>query len=238
MNTVSHKRVASRAPTKRVFLVVRRACCLTALCWSAVGAASAQRVQSAGVGFLPKRDGDFQPGDRILLTLRIDSTITDTLTVQDDRSVIVQKLPPISLVGVLRSELQPYLSTQLHRFIKGDVLAAKPFLRIGILGEVARPGFYRVPAGIGLGDLLMIAGGPSNQADLTRMTVRRGTATILDAAHVRDAMVSGAPLSEMAIDAGDEIVVGAKRSVNWTLMSQIAGLGTGVVLALHALRVF
>jgi len=199
-------------------------------------------AQNAAPAVIPRRDhpqgGDFQPGDRILLTLRMDSTMTDTLTVQADRSVIVQKLPPISLVGIGRAELQPYLSAQVQHFIRGEVIAAKPFLRLGILGEVAHPGFYRVPVGMGLGDALMVAGGPSPRADLSHITVRRGTTTILDARRTRAAMVAGFPLDEIDVDAGDEILVGEKRSVNWTLISQAAGLGTGLILALHALKVF
>jgi protein involved in polysaccharide export with SLBB domain len=218
----------------------RRHLCLTmALCMMPLVTLAAQ---SAAVAVIPLREhpptGDFQPGDRILLTLRMDSTITDTLIVQADRSVIVQKLPPISLVGIGRAELQPYLSAQVQHFIKGEVIAAKPFLRLGILGQVMHPGFYRIPVGIGLGDALMVAGGPSPQADLTQITVRRGTTTILDSRRMRQAMVSGAPLDEIDVDAGDEILVGEKRSVNWMLISQVAGLGTGLILALHALKVF
>ncbi|MFL5615330.1 MAG: polysaccharide biosynthesis/export family protein [Gemmatimonadaceae bacterium] len=203
---------------------------------------AALAAQSAATAGIPLRErphnGDFQPGDRILLTLRMDSTITDTLTVQADRSVIVHKLPPISLVGIGRAELQSYLSAEVQHFIRGEVIAAKPFLRLGILGQVMHPGFYRVPVGIGLADALMVAGGPSPQADLTHITVRRDTTTILDARRMRQAMVSGAPLDEIDVDAGDEILVGEKRSLNWMLVSQVAGLATGLVLALHALKVF
>lgn len=218
---------------------VRRLCLTMQLAVIPVAPVAAQSATAAG---MPQRErlhnGDFQPGDRILLTLRMDSTITDTLTVQADRSVIVQKLPPISLVGIGRAELQPYLSAQVQHFIRGEVIAAKPFLRLGILGQVVHPGFYRVPVGIGLGDALMMAGGPSPQADLTHITVRRGTTTILDARRMREAMVSGAPLDEIDVDAGDEILVGEKRSMNWMLLSQVAGIGTGLILALHALKVF
>ena len=56
------------------------------------------------------RSGDFQPGDRIIVVTRGDSMSVDTVTVQSDRTVVLQNLPPISLDGVLRSELQDYLS--------------------------------------------------------------------------------------------------------------------------------
>jgi protein involved in polysaccharide export with SLBB domain len=241
MVTIGRKHISSSGWHGHSGVSVRRHLCLTvALSMMPVAALAAQSTTAAAVISLRERPhhGDFQPGDRILLTLRTDSTFTDTLTVQADRSIIVQKLPPISLVGIDRAALQPYLSAQVQHFIKGEVIAAKPFLRLGILGQVVHPGFYRVPVGIGLGDALMVAGGPSPQADLTHITVRRGTTTILDARRMRQALVAGAPLDEIDVDAGDEILVGEKRSVNWMLISQVAGLGTGLVLALHALKVF
>lgn len=239
---ISRKQTSWEGRHGRSGVSIRRQLCLTIALFVIPLAALAAQNAAAATAVIPMgehpHNGDFQPGDRILLTLRIDSTMTDTLTVQADRSVIIRKLPPISLVGIGRAELQPYLSAQVQHFIKGEVIAAKPFLRLGILGQVAHPGFYRVPVGIGLGDALMVAGGPSPQADLTHITVRRGTLTILDAQRMRQAMISGAPLDEIDVDAGDEILVGEKRSVNWTLLSQVAGLGTGLVLALHALKVF
>jgi hypothetical protein len=38
------------------------------------------------------------------------------------------------------------------------------------------------------------------------------------------------------VDAGDELVVVAPRQRNWSLITQIGGLATGVVIALQAFR--
>jgi protein involved in polysaccharide export with SLBB domain len=217
-----------------------------ALCLVAVAPCGAQStsVDLAAKRGTPSRAeldtvGDFRPGDRILLTLRIDSTTTDTLQVQPDRTIVLRQLPPISLSGVQRSDLQAYLSAKLrHYYTTGDVLLALALDRIGILGEVAHPGYYHVSPGIALGDALMVAGGPSAQADLTRIIVRRGGTTVLQGRNVRDAMVAGLPLSQLGIEAGDEIVVDAKRTTNWLLITQIATVVTGIVLTLHTFRVF
>src|SRR5436190_11590237 len=126
------------------------------------------------------RDGDFQPGDRIVLVTRGDSTSIDTLTVESDRTVSFRKLPSIPLNGVLRSELRDYLSEQLRKYVKRDVVSAIPLVSVGVLGDVLHPGYYRVALEITMGDLLMVAGGPLPQADLTRVSVRRGQTTIVD----------------------------------------------------------
>ena len=182
--------------------------------------------------------GDFQPGDRIIVVMRGDSTTVDTLVVQTDRTLLLHQLPPISLDGVLRSDIQSYLGQQIRQYVKRDLLRATPLVPIGVLGEVVHPGYYRVPLEITFGDLLMAAGGPSPQADLTRLRVRRGQRILVDEHMVRDAMTRGLPLAELGIDAGDEVVLRPVRQRNWMLITQLLGVTTGLLLTLKALNVF
>jgi hypothetical protein len=182
------------------------------------------------------RTGDFQAGDNLLLSVRGDTTLSGTYTVQPSRTLIVATLPPIPLTGVLRSELQPYLAGRLRTFVRDTLLRGTPLVRIGVLGEVTHPGYYRVSLDQKLSDALMVAGGPTAQADLPRTTIRRGEATVLTESAVRDAMIRGLPLDKLDVDSGDELVVVAPRQRNWTLITQLAGLATGIVLALQTLR--
>ena len=184
------------------------------------------------------RDGDFQPGDRIILVTRGDSNSVDTLTVESDRTVAFRKLPAIPLNGVLRSELHDYLSEQLRKYVKRDVVSTTPLVAVGVLGDVLHPGFYRVPLQITMGDLFMVAGGPLPQADLTRVRVRRGQMTIVDERASRDAMVRRLPLGELGIEPGDEVVLTQPPQRNWLLITQIVGVATGLALTLHTLKVF
>jgi protein involved in polysaccharide export with SLBB domain len=184
------------------------------------------------------RDGDFQPGDRIILVTRGDSTSVDTLTVESDRTVAFRKLPAIPLNSVLRSELLDYLSQQLRKYVKRDVVSATPLVSVGVLGDVLHPGYYRVPLQITMGDLLMVAGGPLPQADLTRLRVRRGQTTIVDERASRDAMVRRLPLGELGIEPGDEVLLTQPPQRNWVLITQIVGVATGLALTLHTLKVF
>jgi hypothetical protein len=89
-----------------------------------------------------------------------------------------------------------------------------------------------------MGDLLMVAGGPLPQADLTRVRVRRGQMTIVDERASRDAMVRRLPLGELGIEPGDEVVLTQPPQRNWILITQIVGVATGLALTLHTLKVF
>ena len=184
------------------------------------------------------REGDFKPGDRIVVALAGDSIRSDTLTVQPSRTLVLPRLPPLQLDGVLRSELHARLAEQLRPYVKDSLLRASPLVLVGVLGEVAHPGYYRLPLEIPVGEALMAAGGPTPQADLTRVTVRRGNTTLVAAPSVREAMIRGVPLARLGMDAGDELVVLAPRTRNWGTLLQIGGLATGLVLALRSLSVF
>ena len=70
-------------------------------------------------------EGDFQPGHRILLFVDSDTALSDTFTVRADQKLLLPNLPEISLAGVLDSELQSYLETQLARYIRNPNVRAQ-----------------------------------------------------------------------------------------------------------------
>ena len=55
-------------------------------------------------------------------------------------------MPDISLQGVLRSELQDYLTTQLGKYIKRPEVQTTSLVRVAVMGSVNKPGFYQLPA--------------------------------------------------------------------------------------------
>jgi protein involved in polysaccharide export with SLBB domain len=181
-------------------------------------------------------EGDFQPGDRIILHISGDSAVRDTFTVQPSQTLRLPNLPPIPLRGVLRSELRGYLATQLREFIRDTLLRVSPLVLVGVLGEVAHPGYYRVALETSVADALMVAGGPTHDADLTRVSVRRGNQTLVGTSEARDAMVRRTSLEQLGVDAGDELVVAAPRTRNWSLLMQVAGLATGALVAFFTIR--
>jgi protein involved in polysaccharide export with SLBB domain len=184
------------------------------------------------------RDGDFRAGDRIVLVVQGDSTLNDTVVVADGPTLKVLSLPEDSLRGVLRSELQPHLSAWVTRFYKNATVKATPLIRFGVLGEVNRPGYYRLPINVAVTDAIMSAGGPTQRADIPKTVVRRRSQELLSKGAVRDAMVGGLTLEQLGLDAGDELVVGAKRERQWMNIVQIATLVTGLAISVRASRGF
>jgi len=182
------------------------------------------------------RDGDFRVGDRIVLSVRVDSTLTDTFTVSAERTLNLPSQPPIALAGVLRSELKDYLTLHIGRFIREPVVEARPLIRLAVSGEVASPGFYMITPDHLVSDAIMVAGGPTREADLTRTTVRRGTTLLWKGKDLRAAVIDGATLDQLSLRSGDEIIVGETKRRDWM---RTASVISGIALSIYgATRIF
>lgn len=180
------------------------------------------------------RDGDFQTGDRIRLVVLGDTALSDTFTVRPGRILQLPNIPDIALQGVLRSEFQSFIKTKLTQYLRDPQVTATPLVRLAVVGEVNRPGFYVVPATTLASDVVMAAGGPSGRADIAKTTVRRGTVPVIDPKQMRQAYADGVSIDQLNLHSGDEFVVGEKSGgIKGAL--QTAGLISGIIVGLVAL---
>lgn len=177
-------------------------------------------------------NGDVRVGDRIVLSVRGDSTLTDTFTVSPGRTLRLPNLPELPLQGVLRAQLQEHLTQHIARFLRDPVVEVRPLIRVGLLGEVDRPGYYFAPADGLVTDAIMLAGGPTREADLTKTTVRRGASVLWKREQFRDALTEGTTLDQLGLRSGDEIVVGG-RSRRWENTLRVAGFVSGIALGIY-----
>ncbi|HXE84068.1 MAG TPA: SLBB domain-containing protein [Gemmatimonadales bacterium] len=153
----------------------------------------------------------FQVGDRILLSVEGDSALSDTFSVVAGPALRLPKIGDISLANVSRSGLEPYLTRELGRYINDPVVSARALIRISVMGEVARPGFYAVPVDLVLPDALMVAGGATTEARLERLQILRGNSAVVGSAALQSAIARGSTLDQLGIQAGDRILVPKQR---------------------------
>src|ERR1700752_2795618 len=149
----------------------------------------------------------FQPGDRILLRVEGDSALSDTFTVVTGPALRLPNVGEISLADVSRSEVESYLTRQLGRYIKDASVEARALIRISVMGEVARPGFYAVPIDLVLPDALMLAGGATQDARIYQPPVVPAKSALLNESALEAAIARGARLDELGMRAGDRIQV-------------------------------
>ena len=179
--------------------------------------------------------GDFQDGDKIFITFRQGaSTFADTVVVRAGKRLELPLMGDVSLEGVLRSELAAHLTTHLKGYFRDPAVTAVPLVRLGLLGSVARPGYYYTPADMPLSDVLMRAGGPTPNADLNKVSIRRLGDMLIDESNTSTALREGMSVDMLGMQAGDEVQVGEKRRTNWTLIIPIASSVLGLILTFAA----
>lgn len=149
----------------------------------------------------------FQAGDRILLRVEGDSALSDTFTVVAGPALRLPNIGEVSLAGVQRADLEAHLTRELGQYIKHPVVQARALIRVSVLGEVTRPGFYAVPIDLVLPDALMLAGGATQDARVDRLQILRGNASLWSGSDLQQAIARGATLDELGVRAGDRIQV-------------------------------
>ena len=169
----------------------------------------------------------FQVGDRILLHVEGDSALSDTFTVLTGPALRLPGVGEISLAGVPRADLEAHLTRELGRFIKDPVVQARALIRVSVIGEVTRPGYYAVPIDLVLADALMVAGGATKDARIDQMRVVRGESSLWSGNQLQTEIARGATLDQLGIRAGDRIQVPGRRNAESTW--RIIGLVVGTV---------
>jgi protein involved in polysaccharide export with SLBB domain len=181
-------------------------------------------------------EGDFQVGDRILLTVVSDVAHTDTLVVREGRVLDLPYKAVLPLSGVLRSELKNRVTTEVLKYVKAVEVDVTPLTRIAVLGEVTRPGYFALRSDIPITDAIMLAGGPTGTADIERSVVKRSNREFRSAAETREAVSRGLTLDQLGLTAGDEIVVGRQRQLITPTASAAVGMMASLAAVFFALH--
>jgi protein involved in polysaccharide export with SLBB domain len=182
---------------------------------AATGDASARTRNSLLAAAIRQRlsDGDFQPGDRVIVTIVSGASHTDTVAVRAGRILELPGKITLPLTGVLRSELEGRAYTEVLKYVKAAHVTVTPLTRIGVLGEVSHPGYFALASDVPLTDAIMAAGGPTVTADVERTIIRRGSQEFRSSDETRQAVARGLTLDQFGLRAGDELVVGKKRNL-------------------------
>ncbi|HKW47276.1 MAG TPA: hypothetical protein VJN70_07520 [Gemmatimonadaceae bacterium] len=207
------------------------------------------RTQEASLLRSRLEHGDFQEGDKVLLSIDIpvlqagSSGDTrwvgheDTLTVRSGKLLHfanISGIPELSLEGVLRSELSDSITAHLTKYIRAPRVRAVPLLRVAVMGAVTHPGWYSTRTDAVLADLIMQAGGVSSESDVSKTLIRRAGEPIWSSDQVRVAIADGLSLDQLHLRGGDEVFVSQKRQWSITNAVQLMAAVTAVFLAVRA----
>ena len=171
------------------------------------------------------QDGDLRAGDRLMLQVTGSVPVNDTLTVLDGRIIELPRFGSLSVAGVLRSELEVKVRECVGATVRDATVSVRPLVRIAVYGSVGAPGYQAVPLETRIDDLLMLAGGPTAEADPNRMRVMRGDAVVLEPLDVLAAIADGHTVGRLGLEEGDRLMLEV-RTPPWDRATtrQIVGL--------------
>lgn len=174
-------------------------------------------------------NGDLLVGDQITLTVLGETRFTGPFLVGPGRVLSLPGIPDIPLTGVLRSEAQSHLATELGKQLRDPQVQVLTNIRIAITGAVGKGGFYQAPADMMPTDAIMtLAGGFSANADLNRTTIKRQNREIWTAEAFQDALLRGMTLDQLNMRTGDELVVSAQRSSKGKTIMAVLGAASTI----------
>ena len=181
--------------------------------------------------------GDFRPGDVIKVTVPDEPSFTHDYTVTQSRTIILPRGAELSVKGILRAEIQGYLTEKFGEMLRGATVEAVPEIRVYLTGAINHGGFVNAPANMLLTQLLQDptgGGGPAGNAQMKRSLIKRGDTTVVDGPEFESAIRDGATLDQLNLRAGDEIRVAAKPASGafWRVVGALGALSSLIYLGL------
>jgi protein involved in polysaccharide export with SLBB domain len=213
---------------------------LTALDSTAVSPDSAAAVKARAkvlAGQIRSRleRGDFNPGDRINLQVDSEPQLNDTFPVGPNQELVLPVVGVIPLRGVLRAELQSAMARELSRMLRDPIVRATALIRVSVVGEVVKPGFYLVPPTAVVSDALTAASGPTQNAAVEKMYVERAGRRLIEGQRFQQVIAEGRTLDDADIRPGDKIVVPSARTGSMFETVRTISIILSIPLTIYAL---
>jgi|Deesub1362B_J571_1020462.scaffolds.fasta_scaffold01522_7 polysaccharide export outer membrane protein len=202
--------------------------------WLSAVAGSAQTVSD---------EERFQPGDAVRIQfwqLWTESkspgtpmgNISGDYVIDPEGYIFLPFVGKMRVAGLTPTELIERLGERYSAFVERPFIHVRPLIRVSVMGAVFRPGSYRIDPSSSLWELLELAGGVRNEADLNKIFVQRGGRKVIE--NLLSAFENAYSLKSVGIRSGDQIVVPAKRP--FFLARMVGFLNLGISIALLYIR--
>lgn len=201
--------------------------------------AEAAQAPSATRAYVANRlkNGDFRPGDLVIVNVQGEEALSDTFTVNSDLALALPApaVGELPLHGVLRAEAQDRVAAFVQQFVRSAVVRVRPLMRFSVQGEVANAGYHGVPADAVLADVLMAAGGTTAQADMKTLRIERNGKPVLKGKTIHRLIAEGKTVDETLLRGGETIAVGRKPQGTFTESLRLVSIVVSIAGGLYGL---
>lgn len=176
--------------------------------------------------------GTLRPGDILEVVVYREKELSNKYLIDARGFVQIPGLGVVQAAGLDPTQVKARLVDSLRaRGFERPEISVQPLVRVSVLGQVRTPGLYPVDPGTSLLQLVTIAGGPGENADLRRTrVVRDGRAYTVDL----ESALTGSSAGRIVLYSNDYVVV--PRRKGFTRENIMFGLGiTSTLLSLITL---
>jgi len=165
-----------------------------------------------------------EPGDVVRLQVFGRTELSGDYPVDENNNLLLPLLGEMSVRNVPVPDLRRTIREQFGRLFTQAYISVTPLFRIGVLGEVGRPGLFSADPTMTVYDLLALAGGTQRTArsgDLRFIRGGRAYSLRMDT----DALAS-ATLRELGVRSGDQLIVPRRSITNeeWLIILQLTSV--------------
>lgn len=170
--------------------------------------------------------GTVRPGDLLALVVYKQPDLSGTFLIDVRGFVNIPGLGSIRVAGYTPTQLHDIFTTAMTGRLSNLEFAVAVQIRVFINGEVRTPNLYPVEPGTTLLQLLTLAGGPTERADLRRARVIRDNRTfIVDL----ESGLNGSGAGRVILFSNDYVFVDRKRGFTRETLAFVLGSVTAIL---------
>src|SRR5271156_4056330 len=174
--------------------------------------------------------GTLRSGDILQLKVYRDSELTGSYLIEANGLVQIPGLGTIRAAGLRPDQVTlAMIEAMRAKGFREPELAVRPLIRISVLGQVRLPMLYSIDPGLSLLQLITMAGGPTDHADLKHTRViREGKAYVVD----MEAALHGSASGRVALYSNDVVFIPTKSGLTKENVTFIVSISAGALTLL------
>lgn len=160
---------------------------------------------------LPRMVGGLRAGDLLKVVVYREKEFSGEYLIDNNGNVQIPGLGEFRVAGLDPTQVKArFVEALRQRGFSQPELSVQPLVRVSVLGEVRQPALYPVEPGTSLIQLVTLAGGPLDRADLKKTrVVRDGRAFVVDL----QSALSGSAAGRVVLYSNDLVVVPRKSGL-------------------------
>ena len=189
-------------------------------CGFAAAGAQTEPLTAAGAA-AAEGEALIQPGDQIVLGIWREPDLSGTFTVDASGVVTLPRVGAVDATALTGAELQDSVHQVLTRYLRNPSIEIRVLRRVGVQGEVLRPGLYMVDLTTTLREVISEAGGITEFGNPNRISIVR------EGERIPVGEGAGARFVGAELRSGDQVMVGRR---SWFELNSLAIVSTAAVV--------